>query len=119
MQSGISDWQLDYLHRLRHLIDTERERAARLWQRTRWLRLLTLPMGLAWVGLRLFINHSEEVWQAMWVVTTNPTQATARQRILAYWSMPRVRWMAYAQLHWMHRYLKDFVWLCVAGSLCF
>lgn len=119
MRQEASDWQIDYLYQLRSLLDTEREEAERLWQRTRWLRLLTFPMLPAWMGLRAFIDHGEEVWQAIWIMKTNPDQATARQRVLAYWSMPRTRWMAYAQLHWGHTFLKNIVWLSIAVSFCF
>jgi hypothetical protein len=114
-----SDWQLDYLRLLRKLLDTEREAAERLWQRTRWVRWLTLPAFPVWVGLRAFINHSEEVWQAMWVMKTNPAQATDRERMLAHLGMPRLRWMAYAQLLWMRAILKEVIWVSLAISLCF
>lgn len=118
MQPEASDWQMGYLYQLRSLLDAEREEAERLWQRTRWLRLLTLPMWPAWMGLRASIDHSEEVWQAMWTLKTNPAHATARQRMLAYWSMPRTRQLAYAQLYWTRAILKNIVWLSIAVSLC-
>lgn len=119
MQTEASDWQLDYLRLLRKLLDTEREAAERVWQRTRWVRWLTLPAFPVWVGLRAFIDHSEEVWQAMWVMKTNPAQATARQRMLAHWSMPRLQRMATAQLLWVRAALKEVVWVSLAISFCF
>lgn len=119
MQAEPLDWQLDYLYSLRNLLDTEREAAERVWRRTRWVRWLTIPAFPVWVGLRAFIDHSDEVWQAMWVMKTNPAQATDRERMLARWGMPRLRWMAYAQLLWVRAVLKEVVWVSLAISLCF
>lgn len=118
MQVTDSSWRAEYLRLLRATLDAQQDAAQQLWKRTRWLRWFTLPALPMWLGLRVYIDHSEAVWQAMWIVETAPERATARQHLQAYFGMPRTRGLAHAQLRWVRVMLREVVWLCVAVSLC-
>lgn len=113
MRSG-TDWQLEYLHQLRQILEFQQEQAKRFWERTRWLRWLTFPAYLSWLGVWLLAYRSEEIWQAMWTVKTTPSRATKRQKVLGFFALPRLRRLAAVHLWWL-RHGNYFSWvICTA-----